>query len=343
MMTSKLARVQRLQVWTPQGHAGLLSKDGQHVFNYAPEVLAERDVHLARAISLSMPVRPASYHSTAMLPVFQTFLPEGFLAERIAERFGKTLRIDDMALLALSGANSIGRLQVSTTGSPPPASGGPESLGELLADQGSRDLFEYLCDRYLIASGISGIQPKVMLAADDKSAAASSILPRSIGERATLRTRNVIVKVGGDDFPGLAENEFHCMSIARRAGLSPPLFWLSDDGKRFVIERFDIDNTTGYAVVCTTAYIEKDMPALSLGRARSWPSRDTLAQFGGSVCRVARAEDLIDTIIDAACSYRPASRGTAIWPLMKKQIAAASFQLRQSSTARRTMKRAVRT
>ena len=129
MITNKLARVERLQVWTPQGHAGLLSKDGQHVFNYAPDVLAEADA--ARAIVLTMPVRDASYQSTPMLPVFQTFLPEGFLAERIAERFGKTMRIDDMALLALSGASSIGRLQMSSSADALPKQVAPESLSEL--------------------------------------------------------------------------------------------------------------------------------------------------------------------------------------------------------------------
>ena len=39
--------------------------------------------------------------------------------------------------------------------------------------------------------------------------------------------------------PELAANEFHCLSIAKNAGLEVPEFWLSEDQKRLVIERFD--------------------------------------------------------------------------------------------------------
>jgi serine/threonine-protein kinase HipA len=111
-----------------------------------------------------------------------------------------------------------------------------------------------LCDKYLItSSGISGVQPKVVLnAVDDVSSASldsgTSTKRKSklsIGEKTTLRGKRLIVKTAGDDYPGLAENEFHCLSIAQQAGIHVPEFWLSEDKKRLAVQRFDIDETTG--------------------------------------------------------------------------------------------------
>ena len=253
MATNKTAsgvpRIRTLHVGTTQGYAGLLSKDGQHVFSYASEVVANDDTE--RSISLTMPVRTESYKATPLLPIFQTFLPEGFLADRIVEKFSKTLRVDDMALLALTGANAIGRIRVSESKDIDTERGNIESLKEILAGAASKDLFEYLCDRYLIASGISGIQPKVMLEAEDDLATSATRAMRrarvskppgkgSIRERSTLRGKSLIIKVSGSDYPHLTENEFHCLSIARNLKLPVPKFWLSDDRKRLAIERFDI-------------------------------------------------------------------------------------------------------
>jgi len=243
----KLPRVELLHVFTPAGLSGRLTKSSQHSFTYATQALESNDREFE--ISLTMPLRPESYSRTPMLPVFQTILPEGYLRDRIRERFGKVMRIDDMALLALSGENAIGRLRLSRQAEPNPADGGAESLGEILSDQGSRNLFEYLSDKYLIRSGISGVQPKVMLAADDEPdddmANSAPAAKASIGERATLRARQLIVKVSGDDFPGLTENEYHCLAIARALAHQVPRCWLSEDRKRLAIERFDFDRASG--------------------------------------------------------------------------------------------------
>lgn len=235
-----------LHVATSAGHSGRLSKNGQHAFVYDTSAIEGGETGLA--ISLTMPLRAESYTRTPMLPVFQTFLPEGFLKERIVERFGKVMRVDDMALLALSGENAIGRLRLSVNPEMP-ARQEHENLGEILSDHGSRDLFEYLCDKYLISSGIAGVQPKVMLAAtteEPRSAEAHTVPGKlSVDERATLRARRVIVKVGPDDYPALPENEYHCLSIARNLGMPVPDFWISDDRKRLVIARFDYDAERG--------------------------------------------------------------------------------------------------
>lgn len=241
--TSKLPRVALLEVSTPAGTSGRLSKNGQHSFTYATDALLQSD--LRREISLTMPLRAASYERTPMLPVFQTFLPEGFLKERIVEHFGKVVRVDDMALLALSSSNAIGRLRLRNEATVDEQPVQPESLAELLDDQGSRDLFAYLCDKYLIRSGgIAGVQPKVMLSASDANSVMVSD-KMSLGDRATLRAQQYIVKVGTDEYPGLAENEHHCLNVAALAGLSVPRQHLSADRKRLVLERFDYVGGSG--------------------------------------------------------------------------------------------------
>jgi HipA-like protein len=96
-------RVRVLTVHTPQGRAGTLAKDSVHVFTSDPGVLhAQAD---DRAVSLTMPLRATPWQSTPMLPAFQTFLPEGFLRERIQERFDddathdRSLGFEDMVAL----------------------------------------------------------------------------------------------------------------------------------------------------------------------------------------------------------------------------------------------------
>lgn len=245
-------RLKALFVGTSDGLSGLLSRESQHVFAYAADAVVARGQR--KAIALSMPVIAESYRSSAIFPVFQTSLPEGFLKDRIVARFSKTMRMDDMALLALAGGSRVGRLRLSTTAEMPVDALGSESLKEILQSEGSQNLFQNLCDKYLITSaGISGVQPKLVLSVvDDFSPAMrdgeesrTSVSKPSIGEKSTLRGKRLIVKTAGDDYPALAENEFHCLSIARQAGINVPEFWLSEDGKRLAIRRFDIEDATG--------------------------------------------------------------------------------------------------
>jgi serine/threonine-protein kinase HipA len=226
-------RVRSLFVATTQGLAGVLIKDGQHVFNYDREAIAQ--MRAERSISLTMPIRADSWKTTPMLPVFQTFLPEGFLREHIKIRFGKTIKIDDMALLALTGENAIGRIRATLNQPLGPShanSNSIESLKEILSDQGARDLFEYLCNKYLLSTSIAGVQPKVVVPVEGVS----------IGERSTLRMRQFIVKVSSADYPNLSENEYHCLSIAKACGnlIEVPSIHLSADFRRLAIERFDL-------------------------------------------------------------------------------------------------------
>lgn len=230
-MTNNPVAVASAQVLTPQGIGGELYREDQHYqFAYAgstPDV----------AVSLTMPVRRSSYRSTELLPIFQQSLPEGFVLERLRLRLAKLTRFDPMLLLAITGHDgAIGRLAVNAPelermlGAQPPAGRG-EQLADILGWDGTESLFAALVDRYLLRTGVSGVQPKVLVPerADNPDV------------KATLFAGDLIVKSGQGEFPGLAINEFVCMSIAQAAGVPVPEFFLSDKHDLFVMRRFDRD------------------------------------------------------------------------------------------------------
>jgi serine/threonine-protein kinase HipA len=220
-------RVRELIVSTPQGVAGSLTKESRHVFAYNTR---ER----ACQVSLTMPFRAETYAETPMLPAFAMNRPEGFLLERIQRAF-KHVQLDDMALLAITGGNQIGRLRYAELGKAQRGKKAEVGLSTLLATGSEAGLFEHLVDTYL-ESGISGFQPKVMIPDADKAGHGK------VSEKTTAATPSLILKAAGDDYPHLPVNEYLCMSAARRAGIRVPQFWLSDDRSLFVMERFDLEN-----------------------------------------------------------------------------------------------------
>ncbi|MGE0031829.1 MAG: type II toxin-antitoxin system HipA family toxin [Steroidobacteraceae bacterium] len=227
-----MARIKQLRVSTPQGDSGDLLKDSRYVFNYSAG-------EPAQAISLTMPIRAESYSSGTLLPIFEMNRPEGYLLAKIEEMFAKAGPLDDMGLLHLVGGRQIGRLSYAIPESPverPPAQ---ITRKELLSRRPTADLFDELVAVYF-GSGISGVQPKVLIPDAGRFA--------PLHDRTTLTYSNLIVKASGDEFPHLTQNEYLCMSAARRAGLAVPQFWLSDDGGLFVVERFDLagDGVLGF-------------------------------------------------------------------------------------------------
>lgn len=220
-----------LQVSTPEGDSGRL-----HHHSTASYLFRYHDSAEARAaISLLMPVRLDEYRYRELHPIFQMNLPEGYVLEQLRNRLAKVANVDPMLLLALSGSSSpIGRVAVSShevdTLLKRQRFPG-EKLEEILAWDGAEDIFADLVDRYILRAGISGVQPKVLVPEHLDSA------PR----RFTSKTSDLIIKSGRDEFPGLAINEFLCMSVAREAGIAVPEFYLSDNAKLFVMRRFDRD------------------------------------------------------------------------------------------------------
>ncbi len=222
-------KIRQLDVHTPQGIAGLLAKESTFVFNYG-------EVEPDAAVSLTMPVRRKSYSSGALMNVFAMNRPEGYLRYIIEERLARFGTPSDMFLLFLAGRNQIGRLTYALHGETVPEGEG-ERLDELLSSP-SGQLFERLVSKYALGSGISGVQPKTVVPLLPPPLRFPPALAM-IDTHATLPLTTVIVKAEGDDYPGIARNEFLCMSVAREAGFDVPDFWLSDDGLLFVMARFD--------------------------------------------------------------------------------------------------------
>lgn len=211
-----------LAVWAGGERAGLLAREspGEYVFAYRP------DTGPGAQVSLTMPVRLKSWASRELHPIFQMNLPEGALLETIRRAIAKVVGEDDLSILRVTGGNQVGRNRFSLPGDESPhIEETPESLEELLTYPDTRELFNELVARHALRSGISGVQPKVLLDAADRGALSSS---------------GYIVKSWGTDYPFLAANEYFCMSAARRAGLPTPDFFLSDNGGLFVMRRFDI-------------------------------------------------------------------------------------------------------
>lgn len=221
-------RSPRVTVYTPQGPAGRVEREGDFLFQFDPRA------SVSSAPSLAMPFRAAPYRHPSLHPVFQMNLPEGFVLEQVRNRLAKTTGMDPLLLLAVLGSQSpIGRLRFTLDGAAPdstPTHG--ESLAELLAGRGSRELFARLVDTYVLRSGLSGVQPKVLVPERPTE-------PMHPEFKAAVATPELIVKSGLGEFPGLALNEYVCMTIVRNAGVPVPEFHLSDDGELLVVRRFD--------------------------------------------------------------------------------------------------------
>jgi len=225
-----------LAVWAAKVRSGILARERgpEYVFAYSADSGTEAQV------SLTMPVRVESWVSRDLHPIFQMNLPEGALLEAIRRAIAKVVGEDDLSILRVTGGNQVGRNRFSLPGDEYPSiSETPESLDELLTYPDTRELFHELVARYALRSGISGVQPKVLLDAT---------------ERGTFTSARYIVKSWGTDYPFLAANEYFCMTAAKRAGLPVPEFYLSDNGGLFIMRRFDLTQggvSMGFEDMCT--------------------------------------------------------------------------------------------
>jgi serine/threonine-protein kinase HipA len=207
-------KIKHLVVGTPQGVAGDLRKEVRFSFNYSAR---ESTCEIAPA----MPLRAESYASGALLPIFEMNRPEGYLLTKIEEAFAKVGGLDDIRLLDIVGGEQIGRSRYARPEeqreTKPPQIG----LAEIPERQPASELFDFLVAT-CFESGISGVQPKVLVPDADRRV-------QKVGRERVLHAE-LIVKSGGDEFPHLTQNEVMCMSAARAAGIATPRFWLSDDG-----------------------------------------------------------------------------------------------------------------
>lgn len=359
-----------LAVWTSGDRVGLLAQEARRKYVFAYNAGAKDPV------SLTMPVRLEGWSSPELHPIFQMNMPEGALLEAIRRALAKIIGDDDFSILQATGGNQIGRNRFTLPGTDQLE--GPrqtESLEDLLTYPDTEELFHELIKRYALRSGVSGVQPKILLEAR---------------QRGTLAGEGYIVKNSGIDYPCLAINEYFCMTAAKTAGLAVPDFHLAENGGLFVMRRFDRDangtplgfedmcslqalgtnqkyrstyervaknlkyfvsgpnlpaarsqffgtlvlssmvrngdahlknfgvlypSSEGpvsiapvYDIVTTTAYMKKDVPALSLDGTKKWWDRKTLERFATTHLDlpVGEIKRIISQIADAVMEVRQA-------------------------------------
>jgi len=219
-----------LDVFVHEQLAGTLTREGrEYVFTYHT---ASPD----QFVSLTMPVRQKSYvyQGEQLHPVFNMFIPEGYLFDLFRTMLAKKMdTINELKLLTVLAPGIRGRLTFKPRQRQDfdwlvPGSTESISLNDLLA--APDDIFGKLLEMFLSRSAISGAQPKVLGSLRDKTA---------------LTLDDYIIKTYGPEYPNLTENEFFCLSAARAAGIAVPDFWLSDSKRLLLIKRFDTNDATG--------------------------------------------------------------------------------------------------
>jgi len=223
-----------LRVWTDRLPAGHLDRHGPHgtAFVYDPRAAA------ARAVSITMPVRTASWNAQhGLVPIFDMNLPEGALRAHLVRNFAKaTGTFDDFDLLTVVGRTQIGRIRHSGADAELTEDVPFQSIDEILRAKRGGGLFEYLLDKFAVHSGLSGVQPKVMIRAggDDRQV-------KGDRQSQSFRSATHIVKFGDpSEYPELAANEYFCLSAAKAMGLTVPDFQVSENGAALVVQRFDL-------------------------------------------------------------------------------------------------------
>jgi serine/threonine-protein kinase HipA len=230
-----------LDVWVSPHVVGSLDRHsvdaGDYTFAYRSVMKAGDEV------SLTMPWSLESYqYKNGLHPVFQMNLPEGRLRESIELMFRKRVEgFDALSLLEVVGRSQIGRLRFANDAEvidQVPM----QSVAELIAYDGAEDLLRDLLERFASVSGVSGVQPKVLIR--DRESGEASLVNRS---RVTFKGATHIVKGwSADEYPHLAANEYFCMSAARRCGLEVPEINLTENNRFLVVKRFDLTDEGQY-------------------------------------------------------------------------------------------------
>jgi len=199
-------------------NAGQLIRASTYEFRYLKTEPQQTAVAL-----LMPPSQKLTWQDGDLFPPMDQNLPEGDLFMKIREFFPKQ-PMTPMHMLALVGRNGIGRLGFNLPDHLPAPMPRTISKNELLSTKYTPEVFNDLVAAYLsTGAGIAGMQPKIM-----------------VPDRPTVPIPSLIVKAASPAYPGLAANEFLCLTAARKAGIDTPAFELSDDGQMLVLDRFDL-------------------------------------------------------------------------------------------------------
>ena len=241
-----------IRIWTDNQTAGVLDRNrlpggaveaGRRLgstFAYTPGAGPER------AVSVTMPVRLASWDTAyGVAPIFEMNLPEGALRERLRLAFAKaTGTFDDLDLLSIVGRSQLGRVRFTAMDAGLDDEVPFQSVDEIVASRRGGELYRYLVDKFAAYSGISGVQPKVLVR--DEGLFGGEALAKQALSRSFRGATHIVKFWDADEFPELAANEFFCLNAAQRCGLEVPPHRLSADGRALVMDRFDLREDGSY-------------------------------------------------------------------------------------------------
>ncbi len=225
-----------IKVWTDAAEAGLLDRHGDRGSTFA--YLA--DTPSVRSVSVTMPMRLESWSASfGLLPIFEMNLPEGVLRERLRLAFAKaTGTFDEFDLLSVVGRSQVGRIRYTGDKEQLREDVPFQSVDEILERRRGGDLFRYLLEKFASFSGISGVQPKILVR-DERAFAEMEQTGHRLSQ--SYRGATHIVKMWDpNEYPQLAANEYFCLEVARKCGLDVPPYRLAEDGRAMVIDRFDL-------------------------------------------------------------------------------------------------------
>jgi serine/threonine-protein kinase HipA len=220
-----------LGVYWDDEEVGWVERVGEQSWEYA-----FRYTRASRPISLSLPVSQKSFTPAESRPFFEALLPEGAMREQIASQL-KLATSDSYGLLAELGRDCAGALQIvdakrmSETPSARWLDDG--ELDALIEELPRHPLGVSADDRHLRLS-LAGVQNKAVLVRDGSG---------RFGKPLDGMASSHILKpeAAHSDYPGLATNEYFCMRLAARCGLSTAGVELVTAATRpcLVVERFD--------------------------------------------------------------------------------------------------------
>jgi len=230
-----------LRVWTDSQRSGLLDRHGPRGTTFVYDPKAAR----VRAVSVTMPARTASWDTShGLAPIFDMNLPEGALRAYLMRTFAKaTGTFDDFDLLGVVGRTQIGRIRYTDPDAALTEEVPFQSVDEILQARRGGELFKYLLSKFAVHSGLSGVQPKVMIRGINEAQSTTTADRKS----QSITSATHIVKFWEPtEYPELAANEFFCLSAAKTLDLIVPEFQLSNNGLALVVKRFDLKSDGSY-------------------------------------------------------------------------------------------------
>lgn len=211
--------MKNIDVFVDEEHIGKLffeKEKNQYGFNYTKNY---------KPISLIMPYKNSTYlWSNKLHPIFEMNMPEGYLFEIFKNYLSKEYGyIDDFLVFSYLCSNIQSRITYESWFDKSEYKS--VDLNDVLKND-TPDTFSKILKMFLTKNAISGIQAKTLALVEDK---------------ASLSTKEYIIKTWGDEYPQLAQNEYFCLKAVEKSGVKIPNILLSQNKKFLLVERFNYD------------------------------------------------------------------------------------------------------